>query len=172
MKDNKQRLFEMMQKVNPDFKKTLNEQDIQPADQPPTNQNFQLKTYGDLKKLINVIQLKQKGNKIAGIGLDAILGAIPGLGTAKTAFDIFKAAFNKPDTKKTNTWLDKLDIDDDTSAIVDDTVENGFLQTMTNMISGRPDTDMLEPNFDMNTQLVDYLKKNYNNRTITGIPPK
>ena len=40
------------------------------------------------------------------------------------------------------------------------------------MISGRPDTDMLEPNFDMNTQLVDYLKKNYNNRTITGIPPK
>ena len=91
---------------------------------------------------------------------------------SKTAFDIFKATFNKPDTKKTNTWLDKLDIDDDTSAIVYDTVENGFLQTMTKMISGRPDTDILEPNFDMNVQLVDYLKKNYNNRTITGIPPK
>ena len=31
----------------------------------------------------------------------------------------------KPDTKKTQTWIDKLDVDDEFSAIVDDTIENG-----------------------------------------------
>jgi len=173
MKNNtKQRLFEVMKKVNPDFKERLNEQDVPPTPQATANPDFQLKTYGDLKRVINVIQLQQKGKKLAGIGLDAILGAIPGLGTAKTAFDIFKAAFGKPDTQKTNTWLDKIDIDDKTSAIVDDTVENGFLRAMTNIFNNEPDDKLLEPNFDMNTKMVEYLANTYDKRTIAGIPPK
>lgn len=167
MKTNsKQRLFEMMQKVNPDFK--INEID----DQQEKNPDFRLQTYGDLKKIINVIKLQQKGKKIAGIGFDAIIGAIPGLGTAKTAFEVFHAAFNRPDDKKTNTWLDRLDIDDKTSAIVDDTVENGFLQTMSNMFNNEPDDKPLEPNFDMNTKMIEYLANTYDRRTITGVPPK
>jgi hypothetical protein len=94
----------------------------------------ELKTYGDLKKLIKTIKLKQKGEKIISQGkefaLDQVLGLIPGASNAKTAFDFMKAAISKPDTKKTLTWLDKLDIDDDMSAIVDDTVENGFMEAM------------------------------------------
>ena len=132
-----------------------------------------LETYGDLKKLINIIKLKQKGQKIISKGkefaLDQVLGLIPGASNAKTAFDFLKTAISKPDTKKTNTWLDKLDIDDKMSAIVDDAVENGFMQAMANTIQNEPDNKPLEDDFNMNQKMVDYLRDKYEQRTITGI---
>ena len=129
----------------------------------------ELKTYGDLKKAIKSVSLKQKGEKIAGLAVDTISDFIPGLGTAKTTYDFIKAAISKPDTKKTKTWLDKLDIDDDMSKIIDDTVENGFIQMITKTIEGEPDSKPLEQDFNMNQKLVDYLKQNYQGRTVTGI---
>jgi hypothetical protein len=132
-----------------------------------------LETYGDLKKLINNIKLKQRGEKIISKGkefaLDQVLGLIPGASNAKTAFDFLKTAILKPDTKKTNTWLDKLDIDDDMSKIIDDAVENGFMETMTQSIESESDSKLLEDDFNMNQKLVDYLKGKYQGRTITGI---
>ena len=133
----------------------------------------QLETYGDLKKLIQVIALKQKGKKIVSqgveLGVDQLLGLFPGASNVKTAFDFFKSAISKPDTKKTNTWLDKLDIDDEMSTIVDDTVENGFMKAMAASIEAESDTKPLEPNFNMNARMVDYLKKQYSGRTVAGI---
>jgi hypothetical protein len=129
----------------------------------------ELQTYGDLKKIINSIKLQQKGEKIGQVALDTVIGLIPGAEVAKTTFDFIKAAFNKPDTKKTNTWLDKLDMDDDMSKIIDDTVENGFLQTMSKTIESESDNKPLESDFNMNKKMVDYLKTNYSGRTVTGI---
>ena len=129
----------------------------------------ELKTYGDLKKAIKSVSLKQKGEKIAGLAVDTISDFIPGLGTAKTTYDFIKAAISKPDTKKTKTWLDKLDIDDNMSKIIDDTIENGFMETIAKTIEGEPDSKPLEQDFNMNQKLVDYLKQNYQGRTITGI---
>tara|TARA_R110000868_G_scaffold289374_1_gene549510 strand:- start:147 stop:839 length:693 start_codon:yes stop_codon:yes gene_type:complete len=132
-----------------------------------------LETYGDLKQLLNSISKRQKGEKIISKGkefaLDQILGLIPGASNAKTAFDFIKTAISKPDGKKTNTWLDKLDIDDDMSQIVDDTVENGFMQAMTKSIESEQDTKPLEDDFNMNAKMVDYLKKTYSGRTVSGI---
>jgi hypothetical protein len=132
-----------------------------------------LKTYGDLKNLINIIRLKQKGQKIISKGkevaLDQVLGFIPGASNVKTFVDFIKIAVSKPDTKKTDTWLDKLDIDDEVSAIVDDTVENGFMQTMADTIKNKPDDKPLEDDFNMNQEMVNYLKNKYEQRTITGI---
>ncbi len=132
-----------------------------------------LETYGDLKKLINGISKQQKGEKIISKGkefaLDQVLGLIPGASNAKTAFDFIKTAVSKPDAKKTNTWLDKLDVDDEMSQIVDDTVENGFMQAMAKAIESESDTKPLEDDFNMNAKMVDYLKKTYSGRTVTGI---
>jgi len=132
-----------------------------------------LKTYGDLKKLINSISTKQKGEKIISKGkefaLDQVLGLIPGASNAKTAFDFIRTAISKPDTKKTNTWLDKLDIDDEMSQIVDDTVENGFMQAMAKTIENESDSKPLEDDFNMNAKMVNYLKSTYSGRTISGI---
>jgi len=130
---------------------------------------LELTTYGDLKKVIRAIALKQKGEKIGDIALGTLIGFIPGAEAAKTTFDFIRAAISKPDTKKTKTWLDKLDIDDEMSAIVDDTVENGFMQMMSKTIESKPDTQELEPDFNMNAEMVKYLKDKYEGRTISGI---
>ena len=133
----------------------------------------ELKTYGDLKKLINGVIKNQKGEKILSkgkeIALDQVLGFIPGASNAKSLFDFIKTAISKPDVQKTGTWLDKLDVDDDMSRIVDDTVENGFMQTMAKTIEKENDTKPLELDFNMNAQMVNYLKQQYNQRTISGI---
>jgi hypothetical protein len=135
-----------------------------------------METYGDLKKVIRNIKLKQKGEKIVSQGksfvLDQVLGLIPGASNAKTTFEFLRAAFEKPDTKKTQTWLDKLDIDDEMSAIIDDTVENGFLKIMADTIEAESDTKPLESDFNMNAKMVDYLKSEYSGRTVTGITEK
>ena len=129
----------------------------------------QLKTYGDLKKAINLIKLKQKGAQVGDVAVTTVVGLIPGLSQAKTTYDFVKAAFLKPDTKKTNTWIDKLDIDDAMSNIIDDTVENGFLKMIAQTIDSEPNDKSLESDFNMNQQMVDYLKNNYSGRTVTGI---
>jgi len=129
----------------------------------------ELNTYGDLKKIIKAIALKQKGEKIGNIALGTLMGFIPGAEAAKTTFDFIKAAISKPDAKKTNTWLDKLDIDDQMSKIVDDTVENGFMQAMSKSIEAESDDTPLEPDFNMNAKMTNYLKQQYSGRTVAGI---
>lgn len=129
----------------------------------------ELNTYGDLKKAIKIISLKQKGEKIGNVAVDIIVNNIPGLGAARTTYDFVKAAFSKPDTKKTKTWLDKIDVDDEFSAIVDDTVENNFLKSMAQIFDSEPDDKPLEPDFNMNQKLVTYLEDEYDGRTVTGI---
>jgi Cft2 family RNA processing exonuclease len=54
-------------------------------------------------------------------------------------------------------------------AIIDDTVENGFMQAITKSIESEPDNKPLEDNFDMNEKMQSYLKQTYKNRTVTGI---
>lgn len=134
----------------------------------------ELKTYGDLKSILNSIKKNQKKGSIVSKGkevaLDTVLGFIPGASAAKTAYDFFKAATQKPDTKKTDTWLDNLDIDDQVSAIVDDTVENGFLEDLVKSIEKESDDTELEANFNMNIKLQDYLAKKYKNRTVSMKP--
>jgi hypothetical protein len=129
----------------------------------------ELNTYGDLKKVIKAIELKQKGEKIGKIALGTLLSFIPGAEAAKTTFEFMKAAMSKPDTKKTDTWLDKLDVDDEMSAIVDDTVENGFMQAMADTIESKSDSQPLESNFNMNAEMVEYLRDKYEGRTVSGI---
>ena len=128
-----------------------------------------METYGDLRKAIQAIIKNQKGDAIDNVAIDTIINIIPGAGAAKNLFDFLKASYNKPDTKKTKTWVDKIDVDDDMSDIVDDTVENGFIKMMVELIESEPDDKPLEPDFNMNQKMVNYLKKNYNSRTITGI---
>jgi len=134
---------------------------------------LELNTYGDLKKVLKAISMKQKGEKVASkgkeIAVDAFLSLIPGAGAAKTALDIVSALYKSPDSKKTNSWLDNLNIDDNFSKIIDDTVENGFLQVLYNTIESNSNDKPLEADFDLNEKLKEYLKKHYAGRTVVGI---
>jgi len=134
---------------------------------------LELNTYGDLKKVLKAITLKQKGEKVVSkgkeIAVDAFLSLIPGAGAAKTALDIMSALYKSPDSKKTSSWLDNLNIDDNFSKIIDDTVENGFLQVLYNTIEQNSNDKPLEADFDLNEKLKEYLKKHYAGRTVAGI---
>jgi hypothetical protein len=128
-----------------------------------------LKTYGDLKKVIKSISNKQKLGKLGDVSLDAAIGLVPGGDIAKNTYSFIKAFFSKPDDTKTKTWLDKLDIDDDTLDIVDDTIENGFLKDQAKKFDSESDDKPLEDDFNMNARLIKYIEDKHNGRTITGI---
>ena len=55
------------------------------------------------------------------------------------------------------------------SAIVDDTVENGFLKAISAAIEKKPDDEKLDQNFDMNQKMTKYLGDKYKGRTVTGL---
>lgn len=128
-----------------------------------------METYGDLKRTIKNVLAKKKAERVGKAALGAVISAVPGLGTAKDGLDVVKSLFNRPDTKKTNTWLDKLDVDDEASAIVDDTVEDNFIQDKYKNLMSEPDEKLLDQNFSMNQELIQFLKGKYKNRTLFGI---
>lgn len=128
-----------------------------------------METYGELKALVKSAQLKQKGTKIGKVAVDTVLAAIPFVSQGKTLFDFVKAAYHTPDTKKPEGWVSRLDIDDQYSAIVDDTIENGFLKYISKEIENTPDDTPLENNFNMDDELTDYIARKYKKRTVTGI---
>ena len=48
-------------------------------------------------------------------------------------------------------------------------VENGFLKDLAQIFDSEPDDKPLEQDFNMNQKMVDYLKGEYEGRTVTGI---
>ncbi len=62
--------------------------------------------------------------------------------------------------------LDKLDIDDDVLKIVDDTIENSFLEDFAKQIEKEPDDKKLPDDFNMNIELQTYIADKHNKRTV------
>lgn len=146
-------------------------QPVQQPGQTPQNQTGEIKTFGDLKKAINAIITKQRTDAAMGgakdLAVDMILNVIPGAGAAKTAFDFFKNIYNATDDKKTNTVLDKLNVDDEYSKIVDDTVEMAFLKSLSDMIMKKSDAEVIPRDYNINLELQNYLKRTYKSRTLS-----
>jgi len=105
---------------------------------------------------------------VAKVGLDVLADAIPGGGTVKKAWDLFKALYSAPDNKKTNTKLDKINIDDEYSAIVDDTIEDAFLKVLVAAIEKEPENENIPDDWDISKQLEQYIGEKYGNRTVAG----
>lgn len=148
------------------WKKFVNEQ------QPPNAQAGQVRTFGDLQKIVDQINTNKTVKAVAGqagnLAIDQIVGLIPGASNVKTAFDFFKTIYDSKDDKKTNTWLDKLNVDDQYSAIVDDTVENAFLKVLYKMISEQSPNKELPANYSVDAELENFLKRTYANRSVSG----
>jgi hypothetical protein len=135
----------------------------------------QIRTYGDLVKAITATMNKARGKGAAGaatdIAISAVFDLIPGANTAKSAFDLFKGAYSATDTVKTNTWLDKINVDDKYSEIVDDTIEMRFLKVLYNTFAARAKenaNELLPVDFDVNKELENYLNANFDARSVSG----
>ena len=127
-----------------------------------------IKTFGDLQRFVKTAKSGILGKKVGG-ALDAAIGFIPGIGNVKTGIDVIRALAKKQDGKTTNTFLDKMDIDDKASAIVDDKVEANFINYMHNRIADQDPNKTLPSNFNMNQYFNDFLSAEYEKRTIDGI---
>tara|TARA_R110000824_G_scaffold40689_2_gene121733 strand:+ start:2176 stop:2652 length:477 start_codon:yes stop_codon:yes gene_type:complete len=131
-------------------------------------ENVEINTWGQLRKTVKGIVMRDKVEGVAKVGLDVLADAIPGGGTVKKAWDLFKALYSAPDSKKTNTKLDKINIDDEYSAIVDDTIEDDFLKILVASIEKEPENQQIPDDWDISTQLEDYISKKYGDRTVSG----
>jgi len=125
-----------------------------------------IRTYGDLRSQLSAaIKTKKKG-ALKGFGIGLVLDALGGAVFKDTATFI-KTMYKLPDDKKTNTVLDVfLNVDDDVSAIVDDNIENAFLQDFLQIIQDKPDDEEITSNITQ--ELQNYIGGKYNQKTVKG----
>ena len=130
-----------------------------------------VETVGDLKQLIRTIRAENAGKQIAKPDFDATLDEPPLLGNIKAIFDaakdtlgIVKGMYGSGDNIKTNTNLDKLNIDDNVSKIVDDPIENAFLNYLL-QDRFRDDNESLD-NFNVTDELQQFLADKFSGTTV------
>jgi len=127
-------------------------------------------TFEDLNKIIKGIITKAKVGEVAdqaiGFAVDQVLGLIPFAGNIKSAFDLFKGASKQPDEQDTGSFIDKLDVDDDLSKIIDDPIEGRFLKHIQKVIEKKK--GKIPPEWDINMELKQFLATNFGGRTVAG----
>ena len=131
-----------------------------------------VETIGDLKQLIKSITRKKQG-KEGGKGLvdtaldivvDEIGGKIPGFATAKNLFMAAKSMYKLDDEAKVGS-LGALNVDDDMSRVIDDSVENAFLKDFLNNLDHMDDNTPLT-DLDVTGQLSDWISLSYNDTIV------
>lgn len=127
----------------------------------------EIQTVGDLKALINLAIKKKKFKTSSKAAAGAALDLVPGLSTAKSAFDALKSMYKLPDKARPAGALANLDVDDDVSEIVDDPIENKFLTAMAAKFDSMPDNKPLG-DVNMTNQLANFISKEFNSRTVKG----
>lgn len=126
-----------------------------------------IKTYGDLRIQLGTAIKSKKKEAMKGFGIGLVLDALGGAVFKDTATFI-KTMYSLPDNKKTNTVLDIfLNVDDDLSAIVDDNIENAFLQDFLKIIQDKPDDEEISES--VTQMLQKYISDKFNKRTVTGV---
>jgi len=129
-----------------------------------------MQTIGDLRNAVRgAIQAKRIGagkHAVKDMAVGMLLDAVPGAGTAKSLWDVAKSMYSLPDDKKTNTSLDFLNVDDEISAIVDDTIENAFMKVLDGELKKYPDDTSLEK-VNVTTMLTKYIAREFQNRVVS-----
>jgi LDH2 family malate/lactate/ureidoglycolate dehydrogenase len=126
-----------------------------------------IQTYGDLRNQLQTAIKSKKKEALKGFGIGLVFDALGGAIFKDTATFI-KTMYSLPDNKKTNTVLDVfLNVDDDVSAIVDDNIENAFLQDFLKIIQNKPDDEKITSNITQ--ELQNYIANQFNQRTVKGV---
>tara|TARA_Y100000114_G_scaffold142935_1_gene150013 strand:- start:1799 stop:2302 length:504 start_codon:yes stop_codon:yes gene_type:complete len=135
-----------MKLIMESWRRTLNEEEEQRDD----SQVF--RNVGDVKKAIAGIIKAKKGQMakkdLKTLGVDTLIGAIPGagaaLGVAKGLASVAKNAYKLDDTPLQNVGMQTLNVDAMLSMILDDKVENEFLNKWAESFAGMDDNTELE----------------------------
>jgi len=123
-----------------------------------------IETYGDLRKQLSTAINTKKKQALKGFGIGLVFDALGGAIFKDTATFI-KTMYKLPDNKKTGTVLDVfLNVDDDVSAIIEDEIENAFLQDFLEIIQSKPGDEKIDNNITV--ELQKYVAEKYNQKTV------
>ena len=132
-------------------------------------QPIPLDTYGDLRKQLEMAKSAKNSADFKSFGLGLAMD-VAGISTIKSGIDLIKGIYSLPDDKKTNSVLDTfLNVDDQVAAIVDDSVENAFLNDWLEYVKNQ-DANRPLRNDNVTERLLDFLARKYQGRTIDGVP--
>lgn len=125
----------------------------------------EIQTVGQLRAAINKAR-EDKKKGVVGKSVINTLSSATGIDLIQNLGSMLKDVYRLPDEKRTNTFLDRLDVDDDVSDIVDDAIENMFLNDASEEFEGLPDDTRLDQ-IDMTQRLSDFIAKRFNRRTVS-----
>ena len=140
---------------------------------PPEYQVGKIETVGQFKKFVKVMQAKDIGKKAAG----AIIAHWPFGATIQTYVGdvknlsgllkkLYQVRLKKGPAAKTGTGLDALSVEPNVSKIVDDPIEEAFLNYLINdHLKDAPDDTPLE-NYNATELLQKYIATNFDNVTV------
>ena len=133
-------------------------------------QEAPLETVGDLRKLIKTHRAAQAGKELGKKAAEAAIEQIPVVSNifslwqgAKDAKEIVGKLYGAEDSFKSSTGLDKLNVDDDVSKIVDDPIEVAFIN---DLLKAMESMDDLDPIPDVNVELQKYLADKFNSNQV------
>ena len=123
-----------------------------------------IETYGQLRDQLQTAINSKKKEALKGFGIGLVFDALGGA-IFKDAATFVKTMYKLPDNKKTGTVLDVfLNVDDDVSAIVDDELENAFLQDFMEIIQDKPDNETISAS--VTQELQKWIASKYNANTV------
>ena len=147
-------------------------------------------TIDDFKKIVNgIIRLKKGvesgeitadvGGKIFSVAIDTLTAGQAG--NVKKIWDIVLSAKDLgaivksarlPDTETDNSpFLDVFNVSDEYSKILDDRIENAFINHLADQLESGALDDIDIQTWDVNAYLEDWLKSKYDNKAVTGAEP-
>jgi hypothetical protein len=131
-----------------------------------------IQTFGQLKNLLRSIELRRKGGVVGKKATRYVAGLLPGGSTALDVYDDAKDAvgflknlYKADDNFKTQSSLDKLNVDDNVSKIVDDQVEAAFLKRLPKSIADRGDDEPIG-DFNITVALQNFLAGKFDKVTV------
>ena len=123
-----------------------------------------IETYGQLRAQLDTAIRTKKKAALKSFGIGLVFDLLGG-GAFVSAAQVIKTMYSLPDDKKTGTVLDTLlNVDDDVSAIVDDKLENAFLQDFIEFVQAQPDDRVIRDNITV--ELQKYIASKYNQNTV------
>ena len=142
----------------------------------PAAERVGLETVGDLKKFLKYRKAMAVGGEVGKQAAELAADLLPGgrkvldtiykMSDAKDAAGFIKGIFSAKDSYNTGTGLDKLNVDDNVSAIVDDPIEANFIQDFVkNVLAGAPDDTPLEK-YDVTRLLQQFIAGEFDDVTV------
>ena len=129
-----------------------------------------IQTVGDLKKLIKTHRAMEAGKELGKKAAEAAIEQVPVISSifslwrgAKDVKEIIGKLYGAEDAFRSSTGLDKLNVDDNVSKIVDDPIEVAFINDLLATIDGMDD---LAPIPDVNAELQKYLARKFDNNQV------